>query len=467
MKRFIFSALSLLLLMASCKEEGHGRPLKLRGGVLKETATLAIIRDTDVPGDIEGITSHTTHFKEPSGRSLTIKFSRLGGGVAYLARDNRGNFIVHNGRQGGTYEAIGDFEMNDTGERIAYGARKGRKWFLVIDGIEGQGFDEVGSPVFSPDGLHVACEVRKGRHWHILLDGKISSGCESYYDKPLFSHDSKRLLRVENTRDILLKRFVISDLSFSHEKVFELRGRLLVMGPDNRRVAFVEELPEGKRLVEIRLDSPEDLKKGALYDEISYVSFGEKGVAYAAIKGRQRYLIYNEREIRLPEGDLLSLPVIRPDEGAMGIFIGNGKKIRLYQFLLGQPVKVLKGREYESASDLIYSRDGKRFAHLIKSNGKIHVVVDGKRGSGYDMIVEPVFSPDGRYILFRARNSGKRFVVLADAENGKTIRESEAYEQVFPVIFTEDGGSFAYGVKDGNKLLWKVEDLKGPKSIKR
>jgi len=39
------------------------------------------------------------------------------------------------------------------------------------------------------------------------------------------------------------------------------------------------------------------------------------------------------------------------------------------------------------------------------------------------------------------------------------IRRHPSYEMVFPVVFTADGKSVAYGVKDGRKLIWKVEKL--------
>jgi len=86
------------------------------------------------------------------------------------------------------------------------------------------------------------------------------------------------------------------------------------------------------------------------------------------------------------------------------------------------------------------------------------VVANGKEGPALDRVVSPVFSPDGKFLLYRARKDGKRFVVVADA-NGKTLRQYPAYEQVFQPVFTADGKSVAYGVKDGNKLIWKVEKL--------
>jgi hypothetical protein len=49
-------------------------------------------------------------------------------------------------------------------------------------------------------------------------------------------------------------------------------------------------------------------------------------------------------------------------------------------------------------------------------------------------------------------------VVVAGLD-GKTIRQLAVHEQVFPVLFTADGRSVAYGVKDGRQLSWKVEAL--------
>ena len=50
------------------------------------------------------------------------------------------------------------------------------------------------------------------------------------------------------------------------------------------------------------------------------------------------------------------------------------------------------------------------------------------------------------------------FFVVADA-SGKTIRQHPAYGQVLQPVFTADGKSVAYGVKDGNRLIWIVEKL--------
>jgi len=60
--------------------------------------------------------------------------------------------------------------------------------------------------------------------------------------------------------------------------------------------------------------------------------------------------------------------------------------------------------------------------------------------------------------VYRARQDNKRFVVVADT-NGTILKRHQGYDQVFETVFTADGKSVAYGVKDGNQIVWKVEKL--------
>jgi hypothetical protein len=83
-------------------------------------------------------------------------------------------------------------------------------------------------------------------------------------------------------------------------------------------------------------------------------------------------------------------------------------------------------------------------------------VLNGKEGPPFDRVVSPVFSRDGRLLAYRARKDGRRFAVVADAGGGG-ISLHPAHEQVFPVLFTEDGKSIAYGAKDGERIAWSVE----------
>ncbi len=118
-----------------------------------------------------------------------------------------------------------------------------------------------------------------------------------------------------------------------------------------------------------------------------------------------------------------------------------------------------KGTRYEEAASVVFSSDGRSQAYVAKK-GKDNVVVvtNGVEGPAFDMIVSPLFSPDGQFLVYRARKDGKRFVVVADA-GGKVRRQHPAYDMVYQPLFTADGKSIGYGVKDGEKLVWKVEKL--------
>jgi len=53
--------------------------------------------------------------------------------------------------------------------------------------------------------------------------------------------------------------------------------------------------------------------------------------------------------------------------------------------------------------------------------------------------------------------AAKRFIVIADAETGKVIKEGRAGDEVWPSVWSADGKQVAYGARIGRELWWKVE----------
>ncbi|MGC9027664.1 MAG: TolB family protein, partial [bacterium] len=72
--------------------------------------------------------------------------------------------------------------------------------------------------------------------------------------------------------------------------------------------------------------------------------------------------------------------------------------------------------------------------YKIEGNDRWTIVVDGVPWEkDFDMIWDPVFSPDGNHIVTRAEINGKYFVVI----NGKVGKHS--YDALWQPMFSPDG----------------------------
>jgi WD40 repeat protein len=251
-------------------------------------------------------------------------------------------------------------------------------------------------------------------------------------------------------------RLIISDLSQRRLALHEVRDGLVV-NRQKTRVAVAQVRGNKQLAIEIDFANPDKVKEGPLYDSIDKLAFSSDGdsVTYIGKRANKGYLILDGKEEHLSLAEMWEPPVVRPDKKGAGLILISEGGWYFHQTYGGVP-KTLK--KYQEAAQLVYSGDSSHYAYCAR-NGKQHfVVADGKEGPIYDMVINPDFSPDGRFLVYRARKDGKRFVVVADT-NGKVTREHPVYEQIFRPVFTPDGKSVAYGVKDGNQLIWKVEQL--------
>lgn len=424
--------------------------------IADKTTILATIIDAGIPKSVDPSLSMGLH--SPQAAAVQPIFSTHGGGAAYSAEKDDKVYVVHNNRAGKLYDAVGAIALSPDGRRIAYGALVAGKWHMVIDGIEGAAFSTVKSPVYSPDGGHLAYQAMSGEKWYLVIDTNVNAGTNTRFLDHQFSSDSTKIAYLDNSDVTNYGRLVISDLLFTRQTIIGLRATRLIVSHAEAKAAAITFRDNKQQIVECSFDRPDVIKAGPQYTTIHSPSFSLDGaaLAYSADHDGKRFMVLDDREEALPDGWILAgEPVVHPDRKKVGaIFSANGQVFFYVSFLdSGQ-----KENSYDEADGLVFNNDGSKHAYAARKGNRWFIVVNGVEGAEFDRVISPKFSPNGKYLVYRARKDGKRFVVIAN-KTGKIIRKHPAYEQIFEVEFTSDGKSVAYGVKDGQNLVWRVETL--------
>lgn len=481
---FTFSAqlalfVTFMLLCSCSKNEGTAptSPPSVKQEFLKTSAVLSVIAADELPDSSESGQKHAQGSKtdktatSEKQKYFQVEMNRSGTGVAYLARVGDKVRVVHNGKPGKLYKEIDGTTLvvSLDGKHVGYGASNdsslgagsssssSAKWLLVHDDKEEGPFDSLGPPAFSPDGRHIAFECKMGERWKMFIDDKAYGDAFSYIDKPVFSGDSQLLLFGETGEANRPPRIVISDLTYQKLRIIDQSGGPVAFNTALSRVAAMQESGKQKRMVEFDFSLSGSLKGGELYDEVFSPLFSADGTALAYL-GKRRgatYLVLAGKEEKLPAGEYPSPLAFRPDNKGAGIPVVGKDGTYLFQAFGSGGASP---NRYKEVGDVVYSSDGRNHAYVAIRNEQFLIVANGKDGPVYDRVIAPQFSPDSKYLVYRARQNNKRFVVVADT-TGKVIREHPRYERVFETTFTPDGGSVAYGAVDGKKIFWKVEKL--------
>lgn len=476
----LFVTIVTVMLACGCSKKEKADPMPVapvKQDVRMDSAVLSVIADDERPNSGESGQHEQSTKSAKTASSMQqeeyfqVEINRYGKGVAYIARVGDKLRVVHNGKPGKLYKDIdgSTLVVSLDGQHVGYvasnhsikaagsGSGTGQQWLLVHDDREDGPFDSLGPPAFSPDGKHIAFECKKGERWKMCVNGKPYGDAFSYIDKPVFSADSKLLLFGETGEQNRSPRMVVSDLTFTKQRLIDQSGGPIAFNGALTRIAAMQESGKQKRIVEFDFSLTGTLKQGGLYDEVKSPIFSADGMvlAYLGKKGSSTYLVLDGKEEKLPAGEYLSPIAIKPDNKGAGIPSVSESNTYLYQaFGSGGP----SPNRYKEVGDVVYSSDGRNHAYVAIKNEQFLIVVNGQEGPIYDRVIAPQFSPDCKYLVYRARQGNKRFVVVADT-TGKVIREHPRYERVFETIFTPDGGSVAYGAVDGKNIFWKVEKL--------
>lgn len=455
-----FISLAVLLSVTACTKDTVTERRSASGqneSYLAESKKLAVVSPAHL--------SLAMDLTRPQGsHDELIVIAKSGHGAAYIERSGKEFRVVHDGKVGRLYKLVGDLTISLDGSRVAYVAhidnvRKG----IIADGKIGPIFNEIGMPQFSPDGKHLVYTITQGKEDRIVIDNKV------YRDmwvsqEIVMSPDSSVLAFAAMPPGRGRIDFIITDYTLKDRKIFESCGESFVVSDDRSRIAAVCS-EAGARSIKII-----DLKGRAVVETLATPSAGSivrmkfaadnRSFVYTIMTDDlQRSLHYNGKVEKVEKDDeVMADPLVLRDPDRVGFITGNAFKVR---FTTAFHWNKQDEKTYGYISDFVASEDMRHHAYVAINAGgeeRMRIVVDGNEGPLFDKIVSPLFSPDGRFLVYRARQEGKRFLVVSDLK-GRIVSQHKNYDMVFRPVFVANGGSVAYGVLDGNELWWKVEKL--------
>ncbi|HUU42269.1 MAG TPA: hypothetical protein VMX57_00730, partial [Planctomycetota bacterium] len=361
-------------------------------------------------------------------------FSPDGERLAGIGWRGRRQFVRCDNREGKTYDAVDEITFSPDGKHLVYSAHDAGKHFLVLDGVEQPAWTYVRYPVFSPDSRHLAFVAARGGKWEY---GHLEGA------KYFVIRDGKQ---VGGACDEIRKPVFSPDgehlVTFAREegnwhvyldgekKFADADGGLLVFTPDGR---------------DLKLLPPERIGPGAPSFELAV----------------------GDRRIDLYEGT-----VIGPDAWALtgiprlGFSSPDGKRqARIAPASNDRPAwdspSVLvcdgkTGKPYAHIVNVLFSPDNKHVVYVAEIKDLAFVMVrDGVEGRQYQGIHRPVFSPDSRHLAYVTGYSGGMSVVCDG-------REGQRYDEVGEVFFSSDSKHMAYRVEHSSNQFLVIDGMTGP-----
>jgi hypothetical protein len=264
----------------------------------------------------------------PVASETTFTFGELGGGVAFVVEAGDLQRVIHNGKAGKKYAAVGGPAVSRDGRRCAYGALIGGKWRIVLDGVEGdRAFDAIAGPVFSLDGAHLAFQAMDGERWYLVVDGKPNQGTETRYLQHELSADGSKIAFLEAFEGQERGRAYVSDVAFTGRTQVATDAASLVVSTDRARVAAVEADADGVRLAIVSFARPERVRRGARYRAISNPALGADDAppVYVAERAGRQFAVLGDGEKPLPEGHLIGPLLVGPGGTSFAALRSGGR----------------------------------------------------------------------------------------------------------------------------------------------
>jgi len=438
-------AFALAIALAGCRACREDRPPPPPTPVSATPAELATLDLPELQAMLQGADPPQVEaFVNPTGT-----------GGAFVVRTSTSARLVQGRSVTPAYPGIDLVTLSPDGRRVAFAVPDQGEIRVVLDGTPGASFDAVEGLLFTRAG-RLAYRARGGERWRLVVDR--SAGEERFALGDLRpGADGDSIVVAEKASASSPFAVASYDARLRRRVLREIAAQEVLLNHDGTMAAATVDAGGKRRVATFALAGPSAAREGEPYDEVRGLNFDPGGthVMYGARRDGQLLFALDDRVEVLPSASLVEIPVLNAARGTVGLVLVTDRAFLHVAFERG----AAEVQNHEGVNDVTFSPDGSRHAYVAEERGRGFVVVNGAAGPAFDRAVQPRFSPDGAFLVYRARQDGKRFVVVADAD-GKVLRRHPGYEQVFPPAFTADGASVAYGVKEGPRLLWKVEKLR-------
>ena len=234
----------------------------------------------------------------------------------------------------------------------------------------------------------------------------------------------------------------------------ELVDENLHASPDSRRVCYKAGRP-GKEYIVV------DGVKGHVYDEVqpfelkhreTLWSPDSKRVAYWARRGSKYFMVVDGLEGEAH--DRIEYWTFSPDSRRVAYVAWCGVRISRLggaETPVSDGMSVVldgkKGTAYDFVYHPVFSPDSRRLAYQALTDSGYRVVVDGVAGNPYETIEWHEFSPDSRRLAYVAGRAKAEFLVVDGVEG-------RAYERIGSFCFSPDSKRVAYeATRDSHDVL--------------
>jgi|GEM_PF-6614058 len=302
-----------------------------------------------------------------------LQYNADGTSLAAIVRREGKDSLWLDGQIKITADEISDFTWSKTGNHFAFAARNGNAWTVHHDDSTGKAVEEVQLLTLSPDGQHVAYVAT------------ISGGTIVQLNSPApRSSNSKSLLLIADEKT----------LDTQNNPGFTYTG--IVYSPDSKRLAWTAGyfgqvvIPNPVAESQVAAMKPSgmhvfiDGKAGPGYTNVSAPvwSADSAHLAYGAVQISQndikKYMVVDGKPsvayhditqpVWNPQASTLAFATVPETSENKSIVINDGKS----------------SAEYDTASDLLFSADGKYFSYLALDSKGVFAAINGQESPHFD-----------------------------------------------------------------------------------